>query len=76
MCIQGAVPACVCGGGVGCCGCMCLCKMLCLHVCVGAVLHVGGADAVPAGYRGQKKALNPLELVLQMVVSCYVVAGN
>jgi hypothetical protein len=56
---------------------MCLCKMLCLHVCVGAVLHVGGgADAVPAGYRGQKKALNPLELVLQLVGSCYVVSGN
>jgi hypothetical protein len=42
-------------------------RFICLHVC---------AACVCSTYRGQKRALDPLELELQMVVSHHVCAGN
>lgn len=40
-----------------------------LHVCL-CIRHLSGALG------GQKRALDPLKLELQMVVSCHVGAGN
>ena len=42
-----------------------LCLHVCIYMCICLVTH-----------RGQKRALEPLELELQMVVSCYVGARN
>ena len=47
---------------------MCVCTMCCFNTYVHHVL--------PATCGGQKKALDPLELQLQMVVSLHVGSGN
>lgn len=80
-----AVPTCV----WGCCAYMCV-WVLCLYVCVSAVptcvygccayMCVGGwvpacIGSTTCRHRDQKKALNPLELELQVVGSCHVGLG-
>jgi hypothetical protein len=45
---------------------ICVC-FACMCVCVSCVC---------SAHRGQKQCRNQLEMGLQMVVSCYVVAGN
>lgn len=46
---------------------MCMGIFVCMYTC---------APQVSIALRGQEKVLGPLELDLQMVVSCHVGAGN
>lgn len=43
--------------------------MFCLHVCLCIM-------CMPGAHKSQKKALDPLPLELQKIVSCHVGAGN
>jgi hypothetical protein len=47
-----------------------------LHVWVFVCMHVCGAMCMPCAHGGQKRALDFLELDLQMIVSCHVDAKN
>lgn len=44
---------------------------MCVPECIMCMYHMG-----TKALRGQKKALDPLEPELEMVVRCYVGAGN
>lgn len=54
-----------------------LLKLKCLLMCLGFCKQVYQCTTCISGaLRGQKRALDPLELVVQLIVSCHVAARN